>query len=963
MKEKKLFLFVILLNIVILINLATLFAGEEFQVNTYTEGGQGYPSVAMDSDGDFVITWFSVTRYDSHQAVYVQLFDKNCNPVGSEFTVNINMSDNQKVPSVAINSNGDFAIVWEEVPHPYSEYSNICARLYNKDGNPVGSEIMVSLSDGYSLNFRSIAMDSDGDFVITWQARNQGGSDNDIYARRFDKDGNPAGSEFMVNTNTRLKQSAPSIAMDSDGDFVIAWDSNYQVGTVMGIVARQYDKDGNPAGSEFMVSTLTEYNQQKPSVAMDADGNFVIAWQSLDQDGDGWGIYARLYDSDGNSTGSQFKVNLNTINDQEHPSATMDPDGNFVIAWQSEDQDGSSTGVYAQEYDKYGNPFGSEYRVNTYIVSDQRLPSAAMNSGGKVVLAWQSKDQDGDGSGIYAKYYKSPIKQETPVPSPTPTVTRTPYASEQFQVNTFALIDQDHSSVAMDSDGDFVITWVSKDQDWDDWGIFAQRYGKDGYPAGSEFQVNTKTKGSQSSPSVAMDSDGNFIIAWSSYNQESRSYEVHAQRYDKVGNPEGSEFRIISNLSKSQGNPLVMMNSDGDFIIIWDGGYGMYAQRFDKDGNPAGSEFQVDKHTSSGIMFPSAAMNSDGDFVVTWTGHNWDQNGSSYEVHAQRFDKDNNPAGSEIWINPSSENEFLWDSSAAMDSDGDFVITWQSSDTNIYCHGIIAQLFDRDGNPVGSEFRVNTHRTGEKKSSSAAMDSEGNFIITWQSTEQDGSGSGIYAQRYDKSGNTVGSEFRLNTTTKYDQISPSAAMNSVGGFVISWTNVGGGIFNSAKKDIYARYFKSFSTIPTYTTTPTLTQTATITPYPTITFTPTQEQPVHFNLSCNPDKSTFNDGDNIRILMSATTKTAVTVDVYFVMLDPSSFLYFAPYWQTTKAQLMKNCNIPANLSLDNIQLLELSLPNLKPLVSDPGTYTFAVGATKPGTINFVSNISTVSFKVK
>ena len=50
------------------------------------------------------------------------------------------------------------------------------------------------------------------------------------------------------------------------------------------------------------------------------------------------------------------------------------------------------------------------------------------------------------------------------------------------------------------------------------------------------------------------------------------------------------------------------------------------------------------------------------------------------------------------------------------------------------------------------------------------MDEDGDFIIVWESKNQDGSGSGVFAQRYNNDGSTNGSEFKINkadsTTTK-----------------------------------------------------------------------------------------------------------------------------------------------------------------------------------------------------
>ena len=60
------------------------------------------------------------------------------------------------------------------------------------------------------------------------------------------------------------------------------------------------------------------------------------------------------------------------------------------------------------------------------------------------------------------------------------------------------------------------------------------------------------------------------------------------------------------------------------------------------------------------------------------------------------------------------------------------------------------------------------------------MDGSGNFVVAWQSDGQDGSGNGIYAQRYDSSGSAVGSEFLVNTYTTSAQGDPSSTMDGTG---------------------------------------------------------------------------------------------------------------------------------------------------------------------------------------
>ena len=163
--------------------------------------------------------------------------------------------------------------------------------------------------------------------------------------------GDTADTEFLVNTETTSGQRDSSIAMDADGDFVIAWESRNQDGDGYGVYAQRYKADGIKAGSEFQVNTHTTNSQDGSSIAMDADGDFVIAWQSDGQDGSGFGVYAQRYKSDGIKAGIEFLVNTETANSQENPSIALDADGDFVIAWHSNLQDSSNYGVYAQRYE------------------------------------------------------------------------------------------------------------------------------------------------------------------------------------------------------------------------------------------------------------------------------------------------------------------------------------------------------------------------------------------------------------------------------------------------------------------------------------------------------------------------------------------------------------------------------------------------------------------------------------
>ncbi len=394
---------------------------------------------------------------------------------------------------------------------------------------PIGSEFRVNThTSGEQRTFtetpQSVAMDADGDFVVTWSSNGQDGSGWGVYAQRYNAAGEALGNEFRVNTITSNSQQYSTVAMDADGDFVVTWSSNGQDGSGWGVYAQRYSAAGEAIGDQFRVNSFTSSSQQFSTVAMDADGDFAVTWSSNSQDGSGWGVYAQRYNAAGQALGNEFRVNSYTSGSQIYSKVAMDADGDFVVIWNSAGQDGSSYGVYAQRYSAAGEVLGDEFKVNTYTSNTQRFSSVAMDADGDFVVTWSSSGQDGSGWGVYAQRYNAVGEA----------------LGQEFRVNTFSSGSQLYSTVAMDADGDFVITWSSSAQDGSGYGVYAQRYNAAGQVIGDEFQVNTYTNNSQRFSNVAMDADGDFIVNWTSNSQDGSSYGVYAQLYRELEAPTSS---------------------------------------------------------------------------------------------------------------------------------------------------------------------------------------------------------------------------------------------------------------------------------------------------------------------------------------------------------------------------------------------------------------------------------------
>jgi hypothetical protein len=389
--------------------LALTSQGGETLVNTSTAGSQtnnwSGKTVAMDANGNFVGVWMdgSGAGGDAGYGIYAQRYNAAGMAQGSQIHVNTYLSDNQRNPQVAMAGNGSFVVVWESNSQDGSSYG-IYAQRYDASGGAQGSEFRVNTGITYDQKEAAVAMDATGNFVITWQSWSQDAvNSNGIYAQRYNSSGVAQGGEFKVNTYTTDDQSEPGIGMDSSGNFVIAWGSWGQDGSDEGIYAQRYDSSGVAQGSEFSVNTYSTGYQGLPVVAMDGNG-FVVVWESSAQDGDLNGIYGQRYNSSGVAQGSEFRVNTTTANQQQNPVAAMTTAGGFVVTWQSYAQDGSFDGVYARQYDGSGTALTAETRVNTTTTDYQDLPGVAADANGHLVVVWHGNGS-GDSDGIFMQRY------------------------------------------------------------------------------------------------------------------------------------------------------------------------------------------------------------------------------------------------------------------------------------------------------------------------------------------------------------------------------------------------------------------------------------------------------------------------------------------------------------------------------------------------------------------------------
>jgi hypothetical protein len=122
--------------------------------------------------------------------------------------------------------------------------------------------------------------------------------------------------------------------------------------------------------------------------------------------------------------------------------------------------------------------------------------------------------------------------------------------------------------------------------------------------------------------------------------------------------------------------------------------------------------------------------------------------------------------------------------------DGGWVITWSSSGQDGSKTGVYQQRYDAHGTAVGGETQVNTYTTSHQENPDITVLADGGWLVSWTSYDQDGDFSGVYQQRYAANGSPIGNEVRVNTYTSGSQSQPSVSSLKDGGWLVSWASYG-----------------------------------------------------------------------------------------------------------------------------------------------------------------------------
>jgi hypothetical protein len=387
-------------------------------------------------------------------------------------------------------------------------------------GNPAQG-VDGSSESNFSPPAAVVAEDAAGDFVVVWSntpASGRSAGLTDIYAQRFSPVGVPIGSVIAVATGTTPSNiyPHPAVAMDAKGDFVVAFDSDN------GVFVERYAASGAALDSSpLQVSSFGS----TPEVALDDQGEFIVTYNSYTDTGEG--VFAcrgfmsgpNPLDPNGSFTVASAPFSASVFYQAE--AIGTDATGDFVIAYEPVSfVSAALSSIDAQRVDAGGNLLGSPIALSTSGVAVS--PWVAVNrSNGNFAVSWVENTQNPsfvaetftvNGSPIAGPFNISPASQ--------------PPASQGY----------DSPGIAADSNGNFVAVWavhsasaavpqgigVTPDDppsDNDPTGnILVQQFNSAGVLTGSLIEL-TASPNAPGPLGVAKEPTGEFVAAFSNSRQ------------------------------------------------------------------------------------------------------------------------------------------------------------------------------------------------------------------------------------------------------------------------------------------------------------------------------------------------------------------------------------------------------------------------------------------------------------
>ena len=417
------------------------------------------------------------------------------------------------------------------------------------------------------------------------------------------------------------------------------------------------------------------------------------------------------------------------------------------------------------------SPLGPETQVNPVSTIHEGTPAIAAAANGDFVVVYESRPSTATSGALFARLYHA---DGTP-------------KSDAFLINPTVDASTDAPDVAADAAGDFVVTWTDSGGNASD--IYARLFSADGAPVTDEFRVNDFTTGGQRNASVGMDSDGDFVVAWTQAN------EVDFQLFNRNGTPTGNHSKASDASAGGGANSAdtfffddvsVGMDEDGDFVVGWaETKTSLVSTKFtssytyplyDDDGNPTGKTKTVTEDYFADVE------------KLAYT-----------KVNARRYSAAGTPQSIITVLNSTTVGALVNAVDVAMDPQGDFVVGYQLGLYRLDAEPdypnsfyqvdtgdeVWVRRYTAAGVAANAQRAIATTAPTFVNGFGVDMDNSGGVTVAW-ATASDNSAAALKALRFDSSSQPDGASFDLASTAAGALANPAVALLPNGNIVFGF---------------------------------------------------------------------------------------------------------------------------------------------------------------------------------
>ncbi len=316
---KNLFIFCLLLSIIINCNMFSQSENGWAKPIPISIGGERsfHPAMAIGKNDRLFVVWEEHNQSDNEDKaqIYMAKYDGDIwlEPVALTAKGNMDWT-----PDIAVDTLGNPHIVWGE----WLE-NEIYYKYY--DGQKWSEPKNISEDNGESY-YPQIAIDNANKVHIVWHDNTRGGNPS-VYYRYYD---DSRWSETFIVSDTLEYSIFPKIAIDRRDNLHITWCSRQPPDDNRDVFYRRFRGDEWSNIERLTSDTLYSI---RPVIALTEVDLPIILWQQA-VDYTPWPYIGRIYWSKYNGEIWSQPMSMEVLSQSEKPSVAIDSDGNIHTTWQ-----------------------------------------------------------------------------------------------------------------------------------------------------------------------------------------------------------------------------------------------------------------------------------------------------------------------------------------------------------------------------------------------------------------------------------------------------------------------------------------------------------------------------------------------------------------------------------------------------------------------------------------------------